>query len=114
MSRFGFARTIAHLEQCKLVLRHDVKSLVVRLQSHGQENTGTRLFIAENVPQLRYRNPNISISLERKFVNESEVVVNLVDGRKDVLKTANLMNDEIMAKLDLQYSMNSDELKDEQ
>lgn len=38
----------------------------------------------------------------------------IVDGRKDVLKTANLMNDEIMAKLDLQYSMNSDELKDEQ
>lgn len=34
-----------------------------------------RLFISENVPQLRYRNPAIPISLQRKKVDESEVVV---------------------------------------
>jgi hypothetical protein len=59
----GFKRTIDHLKSWRVQLPENVTHANVWLAPSGSRSTGARIFVCENVPQLKYHNPKLKVSV---------------------------------------------------
>lgn len=76
----GYKRTREHLLSWRAVLPPAVKAATVSVSRQEQEaplspHSGTWLFLYENIPQLRYHNPNVKFSFEAHHDTDSMLLL---------------------------------------
>eukprot|EP01134_Creolimax_fragrantissima_P005403 CFRG5403T1 len=103
LGKSGVARSMASLLRGRVILQ-GVKELQVAYHRNNVNQTGTKKFLFENVPQLKYHNPELKVTLTHaKEIETSVRVILEEEGIEDiVIPTKKIKSKEIM---DLLISM---------
>ncbi|KAL5518144.1 hypothetical protein EMCRGX_G003829 [Ephydatia muelleri] len=101
----GYKRTLDHLRAWQLKLPQSVKSVAVTLSSRPTRHGGTRLFVYENLPQLKFYNPEVKVNVTReRNLHEAKIALVHDDGASQIINTNGLCPDNIKQKLSECYS----------
>ncbi|KAI0027004.1 hypothetical protein K488DRAFT_91502 [Vararia minispora EC-137] len=95
---------LAHLRQApRLNLAPNLKSLKIALAMRD-DHFGARHFVKEDLPRIRYANPDLSIRVDRKRNRAdeplpSELVLEFDDGRIEKFSTEKLWSSDILIRV---------------
>lgn len=101
---FGYRRTLDHLRAWQLLLPGWVKEGVLSMGLLGSSH-GTRRFVYENLPQLKYHNPGVRFSVERQREVTSFLQFRSADGENVSIETTGLKPTEIIDKIEEHFSI---------
>lgn len=106
----GYVRTLDHLRAWQLLLPREVTEVVVAVStSGGKQHEGTKLFLQQNVPQLKFHNPSVQFSVESSHENKSEIILVSEDSGHQSVETTGLRGQDIQKQLNTLYQpRNSD------
>jgi len=93
--RFPFRRTFEFLNAGKLILKSDVKSLLINF-TNQPESLGLRNFIYKDIPQIQYKNRKVQIMTTRNRLNHPVVNIFFGDGKKVMIDVESKTGPEIL------------------
>jgi hypothetical protein len=69
---FGFRRTVDHLKAWSVKLPPAVKRTKITFHTNSRGHSGIRKFTYQNLPQLKYHNPDVPHILVRNTKNDDD------------------------------------------
>lgn len=93
--KFPFRRTFEFLNSGKLILKSDVKNVLLNYTTK-QESLGLRNFIYKDVPQIQYKNRTVQITTTRNRLTYPVVHVFFGNGKKVAMDVESKTGPEIL------------------
>lgn len=95
VGRFPFRRTFQFLSAGKLILKSNVKTVLINY-THRKESLGLRNFIYKDIPQIQFKNRGTQIMTTRNKSNTPVVNVFFGDGKKVMIDVEDKTGPEIL------------------
>lgn len=112
--RFPIRRTLAYLQEGKIVFKSSVKVMTVNYNTHGERAEGARKFVFFNIPQIQYKNPWLQIMMFKNMTPSSFLRFYLDTGEQVLVDVDEKNNKEIVEHVKKILGKSEETLKSEE
>ena len=81
-AKYAFRRSLEFLSSGNLHLKDSVKAISFSYDTRCDSSSGVRRFLAEQLPPIQYKNPNVQFMMNRNAVSSPIIKVYFGDGKQ--------------------------------